>query len=325
MEVSQTTLDGLRDEIRGPELFVCSAGFENRCLAVPEAVVGTVKKCIMFYNEHDVTESTAEHLKELKGMFSGSRLFGLRNDNPIYSTDSIVRGVEEGWSEDLRRIVVDITTFSRESLLILMKYLWSKIGAEHEVTLLYNRAIEYAVGLEAPEKWLSGGIKEVRSILGYSGTLLPSRQNHLIIMAGFESIRAQRLVSECEPSLVSLGVADPSEVHTAEHQEVNEDHRQRIANVSETMRYFEFSAYNPELTYDAIVKQIEGAADLNTIIAPMNTKLSAIGAGLVGHRRDDVQLCYAQADYYNYRNYSRGGPEVYVVRIRKADLRDHGS
>lgn len=323
MDVSQTTLYGLRDEIGGTDLFVCSAGFEQRCLAVPEAI-GGAQKCIIFYNEDDPAESTKAHLENLKGMFAGAEVLGLKNDDPIYSADSIVAGIDRCWSGDLTRISVDITTFSRESLLILMKYLWSKMGDAREVTILYNRALEYAVGLDAPEKWLSSGIREVRSILGYSGTLLPSRQNHLIIMAGFESVRAQRLVSECEPSLVSLGVADPAEAHTAEHQEVNEDRRRRIANVSETM-YFEFSAYDPNRAYDDITKQIGRATNMNTIIAPMNTKLSAIGAGLVGYRNPDVQLCYAQADYYNYGNYSRGGPDVYVVRIRDADLQVQGS
>ena len=39
-------------------------------------------------------------------------------------------------------------------------------------------------------KWLSRGIGEVRSILGYSGTLKPSRSNLLIVIVGYEYERA---------------------------------------------------------------------------------------------------------------------------------------
>ncbi|MDP2644327.1 MAG: hypothetical protein Q8P24_05265, partial [Desulfobacterales bacterium] len=39
-------------------------------------------------------------------------------------------------------------------------------------------------------------------------------------------------------------------------------------------------------------------------VAPMNTKLSTVGAALASFENSEIQVCYAQADYYNYHGYS---------------------
>ena len=135
------------------------------------------------------------------------------------------------------------------------------------------------MGADGSEKWLSSGIREVRSVLGYPGELLPSRKNHLIVLTGFEDVRALRLVAECEPSALSLGVADPRDRDTAEHQRINEARRRRVENIVGRAVLFSFSAYDPLRTCEAIERRMEQEGRMNTMVAPMNTKISTRWCG----------------------------------------------
>ena len=86
----------------------------------------------------------------------------------------------------INRIFVDITTFTHETLLIFFAILNKNFNSA-QIICGYNNAKDYSIdnkNLEA--KWLSRGIGEVRSILGYSGTLKPSRSNLLIVIVGYE-------------------------------------------------------------------------------------------------------------------------------------------
>ena len=308
------------------DLFVCSASFEERCKAVPMAIPAS-RKCLIAYNL-DYLEVLAGNLATLQERYPGAALCEMRTDRPLLTADHIVAKLDYFWPDRSankpNRVGVDVTTFTREALLILMKYVWLKMGPQDELIVYYNRAREYAMGLPESEKWLSKGIAEVRSVLGFPGRLLPSRANHLIVMTGFEDVRALRLVSEWEPSLLSLGVADPGDKHTAEHQKINEERSRRVGNIFGPVESFSFSAYDPLKASDALTLQTRRAEGMNTIIAPMNTKISTIGAGLAAWHDPNIQLCYAQAETYNVAAYSAPGDAVYLVSIDKQDVQGSG-
>ena len=308
-------------------LFVCSASFESRSMVVSSAL-RHAHRCLIAYNR-DYYQVLSDNLGVLKRYFPGAAVCRMSTEDPVQTADAIVQGIDSVWpsaiGDNLVRIGVDITTFTRESLLILMKYIWSRMSPGHRLVLYYNQAREYAIGATDSEKWLSRGIREVRSVLGYPGRLLPSRENHLVVLTGFEDRRALSLVSECDPSRLSLGVTDSSDVDSTRHQAINEDRRRRIQNQFGSAQYFSFGGYDPAKTDRAIRGEIEVTGTMNTILAPMNTKLSTVGAALVGCRYPDVQLCYAQAEVYNVLQYSSPGDHVYVVSLEEEDVRLAGN
>lgn len=59
----------------------------------------------------------------------------------------------------------------------------------------------------------------------------------------------------------------------------------------------------------------EVGTDKNVIIAPMNNKISTVGAAIVALERQDIQLCYAPATYYNTVNYSTAGDKCYLFSL----------
>ena len=303
------------------DLFMCSGSFESRCLGIPAAIAktslgGGTGKVLVAFNEN-YGDRVSENVRGLVKIFGSPELCRLRSDDPIFTADSLLEVVDAFWPRKAgARIAVDITAFTRESLLMLLQVLWRRKGRDDEVMFLYLRAEEYDVGSEDDTKWLSQGIAEVRSVVGYPGDLLPSRGNHLIVMAGFEHDRAVRLVTECEPAVVSLGVADPADPEARDHQGVNERSMRRIRNVVGPVHEFRFSGYDAYRAAEDIKRQIREIGEgMNTIVAPMNTKIATVGAGIVGLEMPEVQLCYAQVDLYNYDAYSEAGDTVYVFRL----------
>ena len=212
-------------------------------------------------------------------------------------------------------MLIDITAFTHEILLILFRVCNVEFNESSVVDFLYAPASEYSIGDEPGDKWLSKGISEVRSVMGYPGGFAPSRGTHLIVLAGIEDYRALSLIQELEPSLVSIGYGDRSEVGTGPHQVTNETKVRRISSLVGSVEYFVFSCYDALRAEQTIREVVRRHREYNTIVAPMNTKVSTLGAGRVALRDESIQLCYAQADIYNYRHYSSPGDGYYHYRF----------
>ena len=236
------------------------------------------------------------------------------SDDPVLTTSNMVETIAARRGS-ARYVVIDVTTFTHEALLILFRVCDEVLESGTVVDFVYSPAGEYSIGDEPGEKWLSKGIREVRSVMGFPGGFVPSRGTHLVILMGFEDYRAVRLIEELEPTLVSIGYGDSAEVGTGPHQATNEARAARIRNVLGSVEDFVFSCYDPLRTEQVIRRIVDGHLDYNTILAPMNTKLSTLGAGRVAREDESIQICYAQADTYNYRRYSSPGGGYYRCRF----------
>ena len=91
--------------------------------------------------------------------------------------------------------------------------------------------------------------------------------------------------------------------------------RSLIENLVGHVEEFVFSCYDAVAAERAIGSVVAESEGYNTILAPMNTKISTLGAGRLALRDGAVQICYAQADIYNFRRYSTPGSEYYRQRF----------
>ena len=306
----------LGDRIGKFDTFICSASFESRCLTVPTALYNSKsfpRQGLLIYNENFLP-LIATKLEVLRGLSLCDTECAITTDDPVLTANGLSSALARCFSAhpSKQRIGVDITTFTRESLLMLLSFLWSNLRANDELLLFYNRAREYDPIHGPGEKWLSKGIREIRSVIGFPGDLRPSLATHLIVMAGYEVDRASRLILECEPAVISFGLPNPQEGHAIAHQETAELKLRSIRRIGGDVKDFTFHGYDPKMCATSLETQIDLFEDMNTIIAPMNTKISTVGAGIVGHRMPNIQICYAQADLYNYKTYSEPADEVYV-------------
>jgi hypothetical protein len=213
-------------------------------------------------------------------------------------------------------MLIDITTFTHEALLIILRILANTPANKTRIFLCYNGASEYSIGLPREKKWLSKGIEEIRSVIGYPGLLLPNRPTHLIILVGYEHERAHKLIEAFQPSLVSLGHGKPGTATSKKNYETSIFFHKLLVG-STSIRHifseFEFSANDPSVSQKALLKLINDRSGYNHIIAPMNTKISTISCALIGIKDPSVQICYAQPRLYNYYSYSKPSKYVYIM------------
>lgn len=319
MEVSVGKLADLRDKLGSAQvdLFIGSVSFESRCRSVLQNMdrqrIGRALIGVNGTFRPWLHENLQWFGDVLGGRFQCLDVF---SHDPVSTLLNVDQALSNVFQSELRSVVVDITTFTRESLIMLIQMLGKLRRSDTEITFVYATARQYSFGSENESKrWLSSGIRDIRPVLGFSGLMRPSRDTHMIVMVGFEDERALELIRACEPTFVSLGVCDPSQPGTESHQTTNERRLSRLLSVLPDVRKFRFLGYDAVATTEALAAQIEMFRDCNVVIAPMNTKISTVGAALLALRDESVQLCYAAPYSYNFDHYSLPGEDYYSFSL----------
>lgn len=187
-----------------------------------------------------------------------------------------------------------------------------------KIYISYVGAQEYSVNEKIDsEKWLSKGIKEIRTVIGYPGFSDPTRENHLLILFGFESDRTKRLIDEFEFLNVTLGFASKENSIQANHQCINADRHRELVEEYQT-KTFEFSLIDVYTVKNSILQYLNSdeLTEMNTVIAPMNNKISTIGAGLAAIENENIQITYAKANIYNVKGYCTPNNDVYLCELK---------
>lgn len=303
--MKKVPLTQLKGELGEVSCFIGCLSFEDRCVSIMNSLeLNKISNVILFYNK----EFAVETLRYREKAPDKASFFELSTFDPIVTTDALIEAVRSISPSD--KVVIDITTFTRESLLILLRVLEFTKCDVGSVSLLYTPASFMN------EDWLSHGVLKFRSVIGYPGGLSPDKQLHLVVMTGFEVERARKLIDEYEPAKISIGIGDENESINRNLYKRNKRFVEQLSNYySDTVEHFSFSLKDPYLAKESLRKHINKYPGYNTVIAPMNNKVSTIAAGLYGIENEDVQLCYAQAEEYNIQNYSTAADTCYVIPL----------
>jgi hypothetical protein len=299
-------------------MFICCASYEIRCRTLASYIDSTSVQVALIGSYVEVASLVSDSKKYLYERF-GDRSVPLEFSAryPLTTANNLDAALKKS-SITNRICLVDISTFTHESLLILFKLLIIHKKSNDKIFIVYTNAAEYNPGVPDENKWLSYGVREVRTVLGYPGEVVPSKQSHLIILVGYEHERASELIRAFEPDLLSLGHGKSGTQTAVQHHQTNQHFfglvRQAVAT-HPGVNTFEFSCNDPIATKVAILEQIALYPECNHIIAPMNTKLSTIGSGLVSSEDSKIQICYAEPLQYNYRNYSSPGEDCYLIEF----------
>jgi hypothetical protein len=298
------------------DLLVCSASYESRCKSVATSIDSAKIGRVLIAQNINHAQFFVENADYLKDLFGAKCSFVDLNTNyPVFGADNLNAILENVLSGRPRSVLVDITTFTHEALLILVQLMLLRARHDDRIQFVYVGAEEYSIGLPLEEKWLSKGTKEIRSVLGYPGIVLPSRKIHLIVLVGFETERARSLIDAYEPSLLSLGYSPESASITKTNFVANEYFHSKATELYPRSQTFIFPANDILGTKAVLEERIGGSPGYNVVVAPMNTKLSAIGSALVAIENEAVQVCYAQAELYNYSGYSSPSEWCYLFSL----------
>jgi len=292
-------------------LFIGHASFEDRCLTLAEALKDHCSKAVVFSIDQFSAESKS-NLKELSGMIGDTNVYELNYSDPILSADVLMQGISESFNPSLQT-VVDITTFTRENLLMLMKVLHSSYCLEE----LSNLYFVYNCASEMSKDWLSRGVSEQRSILGFSGQMLPSHNTHLIILMGFEIDKARYLIDAYEPYSVSIGFGHRDESISEDfHRRNIESIETLIASYSDSfISNFDFSLVDPKIAAQCLNNEVQKYRNFNIVLAPQNNKISSVAAGIFGLSNPELQITYTKMEEYNYIDYSKPSDQFYLFRV----------
>ena len=299
------------------DLFICSSSFEERSLSVANHIdITSVKKALIVANIN-LQEYVGANTNNLANKFKGkAKIVETSTEDPIITADNISKNIAD--AIDAKTILLDITAFTHESLLILLRLLQLHCPSA-KITGVYASASAYSADDDVKHKWLSRGIGEVRSVLGFPGNIVPSRNTHLIRIVGYEHERAAGIIDSIEPNSIALGYGRSGSATTEKDKDANEHYMhlvEQMATSFSAVNCFELPCNDPYKVRDIIQDQVNKAGDLNILIAPMNNKLSTIGAAWVALNNESIQMCYANALRYNYSNYSRPGTDCYVFDLK---------
>jgi len=167
-------------------------------------------------------------------------------------------------------------------------------------------------------KWLSRGVGEVRTVLGFPGNVTPLKKTHLILIVGYEHERAEGIIEVVEPNSIALGYGRSGSATSEKNRDSNKHYHHLVEQMATSfcsVNSFEIPCNDPLGTCKEFQNQINKAEGKNILLAPMNNKLSTIGAAITVFNNKNVQICYAQALVYNYSHYSSPGSECYILDL----------
>ncbi len=294
------------------EVFICCASFEQRCLSIAQKVDTSVIKRAIICTFDDSCPYVENNLKSLCELFrENGKVITLKKDSPLENYDKLYDILQslKGY-----KTIIDISTFTREMFLICFQLFKQLDFNREQISICYNPSSVYSniTNLDDFDKiWLSKGVNEIRSILGFSGSPSTIKRNLLIVLAGFEMERAQILIDSFEPAVLYLGKAPAKFSNSVELSKINDANVSRLLAVYPNAFPFEFSCVDLGLTIDQITKIIEqNQEQYNIIISPMNNKVSTLAVASIAFKYPDIQICYASANMYNISEYSRPSDNV---------------
>lgn len=300
------------------DTFITCSSFEDRCFIIPNKIANSqsISQSFIFFNGNEY-QSIADNAIKLKQIFTNETdTIELNSDDPIYNYFEIYEVVKKLINSNQPNLLIDITTFTHESLLVLLKLLYINKDSLGNVYMAYITAKEYSTNQsEDKDKWLSKGVKEIRTIIGYPGITDPTKLNHLIILFGFEIERTKKLIEEYEYDEITLGFGDTP--IQSNHLKINSERHKRLMLEYPNANKMIFSLIDPFKTKEEIENYISmnGYSDQNIVIAALNNKISTIGAGLAALENNRIQLAYAKPNVYNAEGYSAAGEDVFLYQI----------
>ena len=301
----------INESLVGFDMFICSSSFEERCLGVSNKVNSKQFKKVLVCHFEDNRIETEDNFSKLKELFiDNGTVIELFKNNPLSNYDKLFDEVN---NSECSNVLLDISTFTREMFLIILRLFRQPIFTNKKLTLCYNPSAKFA-------NWLTKGVSDIRSVLGFPGDFSPIKKLMLIVLVGFEAERSQVLIDNFEPNLLFIGKASPKESTNGELAQINEINFQKLLKANLNAKEFEFSCIDLHPTIETISHIVEEyRKDFNIVISPMSNKLSTLAIASVVFKYPEVQICYASPNLYN-TEYSTSSSSDYIYTIDADEL-----
>lgn len=298
-------------------LFICCSSYEERsALGVRRlsSQYRTNRSIICRSIEYADKGRAPQHFEEINACLKSAshmspEIAPFEIEGPIGFVRSLGRRIDELHDENpLRAVTVDISTFPRQELLLLLRYL-DNHPMRGQIRLLYGEPAQYATEEKNIEhRWLTRGVKSVHPVPGFGGIQLPRLPKILVIILGHEGERTHICLRRHQPDKIVFIPQGESQHHKG-LREISAQQNEEII-----LLYGARNIWNAGLPSRGVVETAEVISEIfrahrysyNMFISPNGTKLQLIGAYLAARQFPEIQLTYAVPAVYNWENYSTG-------------------
>jgi hypothetical protein len=187
-----------------------------------------------------------------------------------------------------------------------------------QIRIIYTEAREY-YPKEPPqafdEEYLSAGVKKVLTLPNFSGIYTPGYSPLLIILLGFEPIRARGILNLFQPSR-KIGITGiPSRADLNWRRDLARDMYSNFFGDQDRM--IECSEFVYTECYNLLEELYKEYAQTNNItVAPLGSKMQTLAVLLFLEKHPDVQLLLSIPIKYDPRRYSEGIGESYQINFK---------
>jgi len=199
-----------------------------------------------------------------------------------------------------RAVTVDITTFTKKYLLILLNVLRQELP---EATL----RLLYAPGVYASKSHLSWGVKNLSTVPFLGGmSAIESDKKLLVLFLGYERERAWSILNYIEPDETVAVIANPP-THPGDEYPSRTANKRILERRTTNERCV--SALRPADTTNLLndLYRSPSYQDYMLYISPLGTKMEAVGVYTFfesNHPADRAQVVYASPVIYNHEKYT---------------------
>jgi hypothetical protein len=299
--------------------FLCCSSFEDRSISIADAVRGKEFASVNIFANLDYHPAIAKNAKLINDIFPvNGKIIRTSIQEPLLTSGEIRNTIDRIVKDNIKNIIIDISTFTHEMLLITLMTVYENRDCFDNIICLYMGAKDYSVNDKMERKWLSKGCKQIRSVVGFPGKLIPGIPVCLIVLVGYEHERAAIMIEEMDPEFLILGKGLPSDdsLTNPSHKAPMIHFQNILANLLSRrggIEYFDFSCKDVQSAFKKIESQIGKTKEYNHIIVPLNTKISTLATGLVALKNKDIQVCYAEPETYNFQGYSLPDEDVTLI------------
>ena len=224
----------------------------------------------------------------------------------------------------LKCVTIDITTFPRQALLLLIRYIDSH-PHRRVIRLLYAEPKRYATEeSKKGDRWLTRGVLSVKSVPQFGGVQFPRRAKLLVVILGHEGERTHITVRRHQPDKIIL-ISQGLQQHHRGLREIARQENEQIISI-----YGEKSFWKSDLPSrgvaetERIIKNIydKHRYTHNMFLAPNGTKLQLVGAYLACRHLPEIQVTYAVPAIYNWQKYSTGATRLSEMILQRTKVNE---
>lgn len=305
------TIENNRDDI-----FIVCASFEERTTAAVDRLDENFRVENSFVFKYDEKNRTnlreinfEKLLKILKRCSESISPIICNHHSPLDGINKLQELCKiKGLVLKNKNITVDITTFTKQYLLVLLKF----IGSQNlkSVRLIYTEPEDYATKWKRP---LSHGLIDIVSVPTYGGHLYIEKESLLVLLLGYEGDRSYAIWEKLAPHKTVILIGKPSFKDSWEGR-VEELNKKLISKLpKDSIKYI------PTLDPFTVGKSLDEFIDqfkqkFNIAISPLGPKPQVIGCYLSVRKYPDVQVIYAIPKFHDEKYFSKEVGKIWEYR-----------